>query len=121
VPDFEIMPIVYKYFDGSGNAYTIMHDVLTYDPVPKDKSSSINYHGGEPAETKIGPGEFHSIESLLNHALQLTEIHIENRVMLSGVIVHYSETATTEVILRPGCREVFNIEKALNNLIKKPG
>jgi hypothetical protein len=115
------MQIVYKYFDGSGNAYTIKHDTLSYDPVPKDKSSSINYYGGEPAEAKISTGEFQSIEGLLNHALQLKEIHIENRVMLSGVIVHYSETASTEVILRPGCREIFNIEKALNNLIKKPG
>jgi hypothetical protein len=115
------MQPVYKYFDGSGNAYTIKQDTLTYDPVPKDKSSSIGYYGGEPAEAKISPGEFNSLESLLNHALRLTEIHIENRVMLSGVIVHYSETASTEVILRPGCREIFNIETALNNLIRKPG
>ena len=115
------MQIVYEYFDGSGNAYSIRQDTLTYRPVPKDKSSSIGYYGGEPAEAKISPVEFHSIESLLNHALQLREIHIEKRVMLSGVIVHYSETAATEVILRPGCREIFNIEKALNNLIKKPG
>ena len=113
--------IVYKYFDGSGNTYEIGQDTLRYHPVPKDKSSSIDYYGGEPAEVKISPGEFHSIESLLNHASQLTEIHIENRVMLSGVIVRYSETASTEVILRPGCREIFNIETTLNNLIKKPG
>jgi hypothetical protein len=114
------MPIAYKYLDGSGNAYTIQYDRLTYEPVPKDKSSSITYYGGEPAETKISRGEFDAIARLLNHALQLREIHIQNRVMLSGVIVHFSETASAEVILRPGCREIFNIETALNNLIKKP-
>lgn len=109
----------YKYLDGSGNTYVITVDTLQYIPVTPMNSSSLYYHGGDPANVPITAEQFHTISGLFESHILNTALHIEQRVMMSGVIIRNNGPEKKEVILRPGSREIFAIETELNKLVKK--
>ena len=59
-----------------------------------------------------------STAQLLERFLEQTEIHTENRVMMSGLIVRHGVNQH-QAILRPGCREILIIETEFNKLLTR--
>lgn len=109
----------FKYTDGSGNTYVINRDKLEYIPVKRQESSGYQYSGGNPATATLSESEFNALALLLEKFLQQTEIHIENHVMMSGLIVRCEGMDSQQAILRPGCREILIIETEFNKLLNR--
>ena len=107
----------YKYADGSGNVYQITKGALEYIPVTRKESSSLVYSGGKPATVPLRESDFLRIREMLENFIARTDLHIEHRVMMSGVIVREDGEGKKEVILRPGSREILTIETELNKLL----
>ena len=108
----------YQYADGSGNIYVITRGKIEYIPIRPKDSSSLHYTGGNPASTTISESEFDHLAQLLERFLEQTEIHTENRVMMSGLIVRHGVNQH-QAILRPGCREILIIETEFNKLLTR--
>lgn len=109
----------YTYSDGSGNTYVINRDKLEYKPVTRKESSSLVYSGGDPATVSLNENEFASLSEIMEKLLSYKEIHTQNRVMMSGLIIRESANGKAQAILRPGAREILMIETELNNLLKR--
>lgn len=110
----------YSYSDGAGNTYWIQGATLTYDPVTPLESSSGEYSGGEPATIELTQDEHAAIVSLFDVAIGDTSNHIENRVMMSGVIDVRKGKKTTSFILAPKSVKKTEIETMLEGLLVVP-
>ena len=110
-------PSVYEYADGSGNAYKIQPSSLEYIPVKKEESSSGIYSGGEAKTVTINAEQYKNISILLESAMNNTAIHINDRVLMSGVIRAISSENTRSCIIKPGSDELSKIEDALKNIV----
>lgn len=107
----------YNYLDGNGNKYTISEKSLEYMPIDPDSSSSGFYSGGEYKKTKITESDYSSITSLLDETIIDTSIHIENRIMGSGLIILEKNNETISAIIKPHSNKQFRIEQLLNNIL----
>ncbi|MEO0469849.1 MAG: hypothetical protein AAF206_09535 [Bacteroidota bacterium] len=79
--------MTYSYHDGSGNAYRLANDKLSYDPVKPAFSSSGVYDGGDPKSVVLTRAQQKPLIHLLTNTLNNTSLHIETRPMGSGRIL----------------------------------
>lgn len=107
----------YEYADGNGNVYILKSSSLEYVPVKKEESSSGLYSGGSPKTVTITPTQYEGIKDLLNAALNNPSIHIEDRVMMSGV-VRMTGRDNRSCIIRPGSEDLSRIEKGLKAILE---
>ncbi len=110
-----------SYADGSGNSYVIMEDrekTLEYNPVKPEFSSSGVYDGGIYVKKTITDSQYTQIRSVLRDALQNKLIHIENRVMGSGLITIQESGTTRSCILKPNSLERRAIESLLKIILQ---
>jgi len=109
-------PANYEYADGNANVYVITPTELKYIPVTPEESSSGTYSGGEPKNIAISPAQFQTLEALFESALKNKDAHIENRVMMSGLV---SRTGSNkkQCILKPGSQDIKTIEEALKKIL----
>ncbi len=111
---------VYNYFDGSGNKYVIKDEdgfVLEYIPVKPTQSSSGIYDGGEHVIKELDKIQFNKLTSLLETAIQKTDSHIKNRIMMSGMIMVHEDNERERCIIRPKSEILKRIEDLLHSLI----
>lgn len=108
----------YQYADGSANVYILKPDSLEYVPVKPEESSTGMYSGGEPKKVALAPEEFRAISNLLEGAIKKTEIHIPDRVKTSGTITTFSGNEKRSVMLKPGCKEIAELEAALKKSLQ---
>jgi hypothetical protein len=71
----------YEYADGSGNLYLIGADSIDYRPITRAESSSGMYDGGTPRTVKLDSGKYQAISVMLDRALNLKSIQIDNGKM----------------------------------------
>jgi len=112
---------MYNYFDGSGNKYVLRIEgeiILEYVPIKPFQSSSGIYDGGDFIKKIITKLEYDEITSILEEAIQNEESHVENRVMMSGMIKIEGKSDTKICIIRPNSEQKDKIEKKLHELIK---
>ena len=111
--------IHHEYSDGSANRYIITKDSIQYIPVKPEQSSTGFYSGGEPTHEKITSEQFNTLQRLFEVAMSKSEIHIEDRMKTSGLIVKIKPDETKSVILKPGVSEIATIETTLKQLLKR--
>ena len=104
---------VYEYADGNGNTYKIQESSVEYVPVKKEESSSGMYSGGDAKRVTITAEQYKKISALLDSALDNTSIHINERVMMSGVVRVISSENKRSCIIRPGSDDLLRIEQSL--------
>lgn len=110
---------VYNYADGSNNVFMITSDSLEYKPMTPIRSSSGTYSGGEAKKVSITKDEFEKIESLFNQAIENKSMHIEKRVMMSGMLTVKNGEDSQTFIFGARSKSKADIEKALRNIINK--
>ena len=111
--------MTYQYADGSGNAYIINTKTIQYKPIKAKESSSGEYSGGNDAIINITEENFKEIQIILEKAIHNKAIHIENRVMMSGLIVIVNNNNTKTIIIKPKCVEQSEIENYLLKIFHK--
>ena len=79
---------VYTYADGSANVYIIRNDTIFYKPMTPEMSSSGTYSGGDPVQKALHGNEYEQIQALLDRAIGNPKVHIDDRVMQSGMITN---------------------------------
>ena len=112
---------IYKYNDGSGNTYIIKSEVkkfIEYIPIKPSLSSSGIYDGGNYIKKEINKLQYNKITSILNEAIGNKENHIENRVKMSGMITIKEINDKNIYILAPNSKELYKIEKTMQEIIK---
>lgn len=77
----------YRYIDGKNNVWEISNGIVEYKPISKELSSSGEYSGGQPFQSKITSDQFLTIQAMLQKALSNPAIHLQNRLMGSGTII----------------------------------
>lgn len=112
-------PVQYEYADSNGNRYHINSAELEYIPVTPAESSSGIYSGGEPKTVSISPGDYKTLHEIFQKAINNQEIHILNRVMMSGSIRITESSETTRYLIQPGCKEQIDIESTLKGILSK--
>ena len=114
-------PKTYRYLDGSGNQYYIQDDMrktIEYMPVKPLSSSSGIYDGGKYVKTEITIDQFNEIKSILIEATDKKEIHIKDRVKMSGMIIVEEEGNRNAYILDPYSEERFSSETKLREIFE---
>jgi len=112
---------IYKYNDGSGNTYIIKSEVkkfIEYIPIKPSLSSSGFYDGGNYIKKEISKLQYNKITSILGEAIRNKEKIIENRVKTSGMITIQQINDKKIYILAPNSKELYKIEKTLQEIIK---
>lgn len=112
---------IYEYLDGSANHYIIRHEdikTIEYIPVKPIHSSSGIYDGGEYVKKEISKDQYDKMVSLLHDAIGKKEIHIKDRVKMSGMIIIDDEGKRNAYILDPYSKEKSIIEKKLRKIIE---
>ncbi|KKM02626.1 hypothetical protein LCGC14_1782560 [marine sediment metagenome] len=113
--------MIYKYHDGSGNTYLIKDDVkktIEFIPIKPLYSSSGVYDGGNYTKKEINKLQYNKITSIINKAIKNKESHSKNRVKMSGMITIQEKNEKKTYILSPNSKELHEIEKILQNIIK---
>jgi hypothetical protein len=108
---------VFEYADGNGNTYKVQHSSLEYIPVKKEESSSGMYSGGDARTVTLNAEQYKNITTLLESALNNTAIHINDRVMMSGVVRAVSSENKRSCIIKPGSDELRRIEQTLKSIV----
>ena len=111
-------PTQYQYADGSANLYIITPDSLEYVPVKPAESSTGMYSGGDPKKVALKTEEFRNVRALVEAAKKNHAVHIPDRIKTSGMITTISGTEKTHFILKPGCKEITDIETRLKKLLQ---
>lgn len=83
--------LIYSYLDGSGNSYYITTDLIQYDPVKAQHSSSGIYTGGNAAQTTLYFEQLEAIKVIIQKVQQNKSDHITNRVKGSGQLRLHNE------------------------------
>jgi hypothetical protein len=111
--------IVYSYADGSGNTYVITaskEKSLEFNPVKPEVSSSGHYDGGDYVKKIISDAEYDTIIKAINEAIDNKAIHIENRLMKSGLITVKKDKDEARYIIAPDSKEQLHIEEVLKEI-----
>lgn len=109
--------VEYEYADGSGNRYEISAAELKYVPVTPENSSSGIYSGGTPGRVTITPDQFNDIQALLENAISRNEIHVNDRMMMTGMITRNASGEIRKIIIEAGTNEMKEIESILHRLL----
>lgn len=112
-------PSHYTYADGSANFYILTPSSLEYKPVKPEESSSGLYNGGEPKKITITAEQFTSACEKLEAAINNSEVHIKDRIKMSGAISVSDGHNTKMYIILPSCSEQIEIEKILKEMISE--
>lgn len=59
--------MIYSYVDGSGNTYSITEQLIQYDPMTANYSSSGVYDGGKAAKVVLSPKQFEKIRVIIHN------------------------------------------------------
>lgn len=78
--------LVYSYIDGNGNTYYITKNLIQYDPMTPQYSSSGVYDGGKAAKVVLNPRQFDALKILIQEVKGKHLDHILNRVKGSGQV-----------------------------------
>lgn len=113
----EELPMEFIYADGSGNTYVLKEDILSYNPVKPEMSSSGIYDGGEPVHYTLSPEEKEALLKAARAALRETSSHIDNRLMGSGQLTLLSANKETTVILSAESTAKNDLEAVLLQLV----
>jgi hypothetical protein len=108
----------YEYADGSGNLYRLSETLIEYIPVQPKLSSSGLYSGGNPVKKTINEADYEKIVQNFQAAINNKAIHIENRLMGSGMILIREEEQTIRVLLSQSAIEKIELEALLKELLK---
>jgi hypothetical protein len=92
-PTTTINQPTHSYTDGNGNLYTLYTTKLVYSPIKKEMSSSGYYSGGVAKTVNISNEQFTNIAKIITQAINNTNIHIEQRVMGSGIVTNFIDGA----------------------------
>lgn len=111
--------VQYQFADGNGNVYLLTAKELEYIPVKPEESSSGFYSGGEPKSVTLTTGQFDSLKSLFDGAINNPAIQLNDRIKTSGVISIQKDHLPKKYILQPGCIELTNIEVRLKEVISQ--
>lgn len=113
-------PLIYMYSDGNNNTYKVTSEKkMFYEPMTPEMSSSGIYSGGNPMEISLDTEDFNNITEHFNSLLKNKSIHINKRLMGSGMIkLVYSGNKTEIVNLDGNAKEIEDFEKMLNELKK---
>jgi hypothetical protein len=111
-------PSTYEYADGNANLYLISSGELKYLPVQAEESSSGTYDGGKAKTKMLSPSQFRMLSDLFEKTLDAQSIHIEKRVMLSGMISVIG-SKKRQCILKPGSAEMISIENSLKQILNQ--
>lgn len=108
------------YADGSGNTYIIDFEekILEYKPVKPLHSSSGVYDGGDYKKQKLSESDCKNIMERINNAVENKAVHIENRVMMSGLIRIQENSNETVYIIKSGSKEQIHIENLLQEILQ---
>jgi hypothetical protein len=109
-----------RYLDGSGNEYIINCEykiTIEYNPVKPLQSSSGIYNGGDYVKKEISEQQFNKILSTLREAVDNKKILINDRLKGSGMIILQEKNKEEVYILKPGSKEINDIEKVLHHII----
>lgn len=110
-------PIRYEYADGSGNLYRLSPTLIEYEPVQAEFSSSGIYSGGDAVKKSISPSDYEKLTQQLQAAINTPAIHIQHRLMGSGMIVIREQNKTRTVLLSQNAKEKINLEALLKKLL----
>jgi len=110
----EDLPLQYQYADGSNHTFYITPDSLRFVPLPSGLSSSGYDHGLREKVRTLSSAEFQEIQALMRKAVDRIDIHIGQRVMMSGSIKVITPSQSRVYILSPECAEKRAIETWLH-------
>lgn len=109
--------IRYEYVDGSGNLYRLSPALIEYEPVQAEFSSSGVYSGGNAVKKSISSNDYENIRQKLQAAIDNHAIHIQNRLMGSGMILIRQQHETKTILLSQHSKEKIALEAFLKALI----
>ncbi len=110
--------IRYLYSDGSNNTYIVNKLELEYKPITPKESSSGEYSGGQPKTIKLTQTEYDKIVNIINKAIENKSMHIDQRVMMSGLISIESKSGNQSYILGARSQSKAEIEAMLKEILK---
>lgn len=67
----------------------------------------------------LARADFHSLSRLLDSAITNKAVHIDKRVMMSGIVRKITDRAKTSVILKPQVGIQRQIEDRLTELLRR--
>ncbi len=108
-----------EYLDGSGNAYKITADSISYFPITREMSSSGMYDGGKEAHKSITKSDFENLLARYDGIFKNTSIHIKDRIKTSGVLIRNNDKNVVEEIIISKSAEQQNLEEFLKSLLKE--
>jgi hypothetical protein len=111
--------IKYVYSDGNNNSYIIRKTELEYKPVTPMESSSGVYSGGNPRTIDLTQSEYDKIVAVLNKAIEDKSMHIDQRIMMSGLISVENQSGKQTYILGARSNSKAEIEAILKELLEK--
>ncbi len=112
----------YIYSDGNGNSYNISISqgkyYLKYNPVTPKRSSSGIYSGGIAKNVVLEKQAFEKLLILFEKAKTNKEIHLDKRIMTSGLIIYVFSKNTERYIIEGSSKENKDILSFLKSLLK---
>lgn len=108
----------YEYADGSANIYLLTETELRYLPVETKESSSDSYQDGEQIIITVSPAQFSELKNLFDQAMENSSIHLDKRVIMSGMI-SVMGSDNKQCIIKPNSEEMIAIEDALRKIITR--
>lgn len=107
-----------KYLDGSGNAFYITIDSISYLPITPEISSSGMYSGGKEKHKAINQDDFIRLSNEFDNIFSNKKIQITNRIKTSGMLIKYDQNNVMEQIIISKSNEQKQLEDFLNSLLK---
>jgi len=111
--------VKYVYADGNNNTYIIKNNVLEYKPLTPLESSSGIYSGGQPKTINLSQADYNKIVAVINKAIDDKSMHIDQRIMMSGLINVENKNGKQSYILGARSASKADIEALLNELLDK--
>lgn len=104
------------FYDGSANGYVFRAGWVEYIPVKLGEGSTLTYSGGAPFTRPIDMPTFAKIAKAFNAAIDAKAAHIQERVMMSGVISVRCGDKEQDWVIAPKSPELTAIEALLTEL-----
>jgi hypothetical protein len=111
--------VKYIYGDGSNNTYVIKKKSLEYKPIKPIESSSGEYSGGQPKTIVLSQTDYDKIVAVLTKAIEDKSMHIDQRIMMSGLIVVETKGQSKSYILGARSTSKADVEALLKELMEK--
>ena len=102
------------YSDQNNNVYVVTSDMLSYDPISENESSSGVYSGGEAFKVALDASEYDEIIELANRIANDPEGKSNKREMLTSVLTLVEDQKESAFILRKSALR-SQLEEMLQN------